>query len=223
MGQQFDRNNPGNMTILKTEKKVQKNIIRMINEYISKYNNQRMRLTKNNFTHCNPLTPHLYYKFSYLYMRTFLNFYKENSDLLQHLGESNSQINYEFENSESDESLSKSSQSISEKDVEVNSGSYKDNERRSFNINKSRNLSINQSNKSNNISKSKSININKSKINKSRSMFGEPNMISMEKDSSSLSSQKDISNGQNNSKYKIIINKSLIDSKNGDEISHNDK
>ena len=84
MGSQIDRTNPDNRLIFKTEKKVGEEVKRIINNYIGSHQ-KNVKGLKNNLITFNPYTSHLYFKISYFYLRTFLNFYKENSDLLRHL------------------------------------------------------------------------------------------------------------------------------------------
>ena len=89
LGSQVDRANPENILILKTEKKVQEKIRILIENYIRKNHNKEN--TKKNITITyNPLTSHLYFKTSYLYIKSFFNFYKENAEFLHQL--ENSQI-----------------------------------------------------------------------------------------------------------------------------------
>ena len=89
MGSQIDRNNKENNLIFKKEKELQKKIKKLINDYIIKKNgknkeNQTLKIFK-------PLTAHFYYKFSFQYMKTFIYSYKENSEILQHEGESHNE------------------------------------------------------------------------------------------------------------------------------------
>ena len=86
LGSQVDRENPENALILKTEKKVQEKIRKLIERYIGRQNKKDKR--KNNITIAyNPLTAQLYYKTSYIYLREFLNNYKENEEFLNHMFE----------------------------------------------------------------------------------------------------------------------------------------
>ena len=85
MGSQIDRTNPDNMLIFKTEKKVGEEVKKIINDYIESHQKGSKEIKKTNQITFNPYTSHLYFKISYVYLRTFLNFYKDNSDLLQHL------------------------------------------------------------------------------------------------------------------------------------------
>ena len=99
MGSQIDRNNPDNQLIFKTEKKVGEEVKRIINNYIGSHQ-KNQKGVKNNMITFNPYTSHLYFKISYVYIRTFLKFYKENSDLLNHLDneeENHLDENYEIE------------------------------------------------------------------------------------------------------------------------------
>ena len=75
--------------ILKTEKKVQEKIRILIENYIRK-NHKKENAKKNITITYNPLTSHLYFKTSYLYIKSFFNFYKENAEFLHQL--ENSQI-----------------------------------------------------------------------------------------------------------------------------------
>ena len=84
MGSQIDRNNPDNHLIFKTEKKIGEEIKNIINKYIGAHQ-KNQKGAKSNLITFNPYTAHLYFKISYIYLKTFLNFYKENSDLLKHL------------------------------------------------------------------------------------------------------------------------------------------
>ena len=89
LGSQVDRDNPDNALILKTEKKVLDKIKNIIERYIRK--NHKLEKNKKNITITyNPLTSHLYFKTSYLYIKSFFNFYKENAEFLHQL--ENSQI-----------------------------------------------------------------------------------------------------------------------------------
>ena len=83
-GTKIDRENPENNLIFKTEKKILKQIRMNINKYIQK---KRGKNQKNTLITFNPLTSHLYYKFSFNYLRVFINYYKENEQFLQHLKE----------------------------------------------------------------------------------------------------------------------------------------
>ena len=84
MGSQIDRTHPDNILILKTEKKVGEEVRRMINNYIGSHQKNQKGL-KTNLITFNPYTSHLYFKISYFYIKTFINFYKDNSDLLKHI------------------------------------------------------------------------------------------------------------------------------------------
>jgi hypothetical protein len=84
MGSQIDRTNPDNQLIFKTEKKVAEEVKNIINNYIGSHQ-KNQKGPKNNLITFNPYTSHLYFKISYVYLKTFLNFYKENSDLLRHM------------------------------------------------------------------------------------------------------------------------------------------
>ena len=84
MGSQIDRTNPDNLLIFKTEKKVGEEIKKIINNYIGSHQ-KNQKGNKTNLITFNPYTSHLYFKISYVYLKTFLNFYKENSELLMHM------------------------------------------------------------------------------------------------------------------------------------------
>ena len=89
LGSQVDKTNPENALILKTEKKVQEKVKRIIENYIGKKDNKE-KGKKNIAIAYNPLTSHLYFKTSYLYIRAFISFYKENAAFLHQLeGEQN--------------------------------------------------------------------------------------------------------------------------------------
>ena len=90
MGSLIDRNNPDNNTIFKKEIKVQKEIRHMINDYINKKSKKTNKKQKNMLITYNPLTSHLYFKTSFLYLKTFLNYYKKNAELLQNIDEQQS-------------------------------------------------------------------------------------------------------------------------------------
>ena len=129
MGSQIDRSNPENNLIFKTEKILQKKIKNIINKYASKKlkNDQ-----KNILISFNPLTSYLYYKLSFQYLKAFINYYKENMELLQHLEESKeSELFNSSEDSDSsnqnDKSSSESgsSRSSSSNDSNSNSNSKK--------------------------------------------------------------------------------------------------
>ena len=85
MGSQIDRNNPDNNLIFKTEKKVGEEVKNIINKYIDSHQKNIGDAKKNKVIIFNPYTSHLYFKISYIYIKTFLNFYKDNSELLQNL------------------------------------------------------------------------------------------------------------------------------------------
>ena len=86
MGSLIDRNNPDNNTIFKKEIKVQKEIKKMINQYIRRHS--KHKLSKIKFTiPFNPLTSHLYFKISYIYLKAFINFYRENCEYYKNMDE----------------------------------------------------------------------------------------------------------------------------------------
>ena len=88
MGSQIDRNNKDNALIFKTEKKVSNEIKNIINKYISSHQ-KAIKKEKANLITFNPYTSHLYYKISYIYLKSFLQIYKENSELLNKLDDNN--------------------------------------------------------------------------------------------------------------------------------------
>ena len=112
-GTRIDRENPDNNLIFKTEKKILKQIRNNINEYIikKKGNNQ-----KNTLITFNPLTSHLYYKFSFNYLKVFINYYKENEQFLQHIKENISPKKGETQNE--DENPEKSDSNNNEEEDE---------------------------------------------------------------------------------------------------------
>ena len=81
MGSQVDRNNKDNALIFRTEKKVNNEIKEIINKYISSHQ-KVVTKERNNMITFNPYTSHLYFKISYIYLKAFLQIYKENSALL---------------------------------------------------------------------------------------------------------------------------------------------
>ena len=102
LGSQIDRTNPANSLIFKTEKKVQERVKRLVDNCIGK-NYKKEKGKKNIIITYNPLTSHLYFKSSYLYMKTFINYYKENSEFLHQL-EAN-QIEEQIDNSQNIEDM----------------------------------------------------------------------------------------------------------------------
>ena len=100
MGSQIDRTHPDNLLILKTEKKVGDEVKKIINNYIGSHQKNQKGLKINLITF-NPYTCHLYFKISYVYIKTFINFYKENSDLLRHID--NEEENHLEENDSNDD------------------------------------------------------------------------------------------------------------------------
>jgi len=70
--------------IIRTEKKVQEKIHNLIDNYIGKkYKKEKGK--KNIIISYNPLTSHLYFKTSYQYIKSFINYYKENAEFLNQL------------------------------------------------------------------------------------------------------------------------------------------
>ena len=77
LGSQVDKENPDNALIVRTEKKVQEEVKEIIDGYIGK-KEKKEKGKKNIIITYNPLTVHLYFKMSYQYIKTFIDFYKEN-------------------------------------------------------------------------------------------------------------------------------------------------
>ena len=84
MGGQIDRNNKDNDLIFRTEKKVSTEVKNIINKYIASHH-KNMTKEKNTMITFNPYTSHLYFKISYIYLKSFVQIYKENSELLNKL------------------------------------------------------------------------------------------------------------------------------------------
>jgi hypothetical protein len=97
LGSQIDRTNPENSLIFKTEKKVQEKVKKLVDNCIGNIH-KKEKGKKNIIITYNPLTSHLYFKSSYLYMKTFINYYKENAEFLHQL-EAN-QIEEQIDNSQ---------------------------------------------------------------------------------------------------------------------------
>ena len=92
MGQKIQRNNPQNAIIFKIEKKVYGYVKKMIQNYIKSHNIIKDK-TINPFQTFNPLTSHLYFKITYLYLKSFVQFYNENVENMvqkEEINESNS-------------------------------------------------------------------------------------------------------------------------------------
>ena len=163
MGSQIDRNNKENNLIFKKEKELQKKIKKLINDYIIKKNgknkeNQTLKIF-------NPLTAHFYYKFSFQYMKTFIYSYKENSEILQHEGESHIQSLFDFNSSNEDSENSEESDNSNSNNSHSKS---KDNESKSDN-DSNKNSSLNKEENSSSINNENSDNQNKSKSNNNSS------------------------------------------------------
>ena len=90
MGGQIDRNNKDNDLIFRTEKKVSNEVKNIINSYISSHH-KKMGNEKYNMISFNPYTSHLYFKMSYIYLKSFVQIYKENSELLNKLDKNGSE------------------------------------------------------------------------------------------------------------------------------------
>ena len=93
-GTKIDRDNPDNNLIFKTEKKILKQIRLNINNYLMRRGGRKSldKNQKNILITLNPLTSHLCYKYSFHFMRVFVNYYKEHSQLYQQNPEGGSQI-----------------------------------------------------------------------------------------------------------------------------------
>ena len=93
-GTKIDRENPDNNLIFKTEKKILKQIRQNISNYLMKRGgrNSLDKNQKNVLITFNPLTSHLYYKYSFQYMRVLVNFYKDAAQLYQQFNENSSKI-----------------------------------------------------------------------------------------------------------------------------------
>jgi len=92
MGQKIQRNNPQNAIIFKIEKKVYGYVKKMIQNYIKSHNIIKDK-NLNPFQTFNPLTSHLYFKITYLYLKSFVQFYNENVENMvekEEINESNS-------------------------------------------------------------------------------------------------------------------------------------
>ena len=166
MGSQIDRNNKENNLIFKTEKILEKKIKKLINDYIIKKGdkNKANQILKT----FNPLTAHLYYKLSFQYMKAFINFYKENAEILN-LGESNIESLNGFNSSNE---MSENSEESDNSNSNSSNSNSKDNESKSENnsiINSYLNKEEKSSSKNNGNSDSK--NKSKSKSNNSSNHF----------------------------------------------------
>ena len=87
LGGQVDRENPDNALILRTEKKVQDEIRNLIDTYQGKKDKGKKSKGKKNVITYNPLTVHLYFKISYQYIKIFIDYYKENLNLMNQFEE----------------------------------------------------------------------------------------------------------------------------------------
>jgi hypothetical protein len=180
MGTQIDRSNPENNLIFKTERILQKKIKNIINKYASKNSKNDQ---KNILISFNPLTSYLYYKLSFQYLKTFINYYKENMELLQHLEEShvsdlfNSSEDSESSNSQNNESNSGSSSSSNDDDsnssnssnnVKKNSSSKDEGKesKNSSSLKEEENSNLNDKDKERNKDKDKENNDSNNEMNK---------------------------------------------------------
>ena len=87
LGSLVNRENPDNALIIRTEKKVQEEIRNLIDNYLGKKDKDKKIKGKKNMITYNPLTVHLYFKISYQYIKTFIDYYKENLQIMSQFGE----------------------------------------------------------------------------------------------------------------------------------------
>ena len=104
MGDNVDKTNPENALIVKTERKVGEYIKERISNYIKK-NKILKSKDKNPLTTFNPLTSHLYFKMSYLYLKHFITFYKENAEIIKQQEDAFSVNSNSFENEEEEDEV----------------------------------------------------------------------------------------------------------------------
>lgn len=79
LGSKFDRLDLNNDILIKEEKKIANEIKGKINRYIRENEINKNKLN-NPLSTFNPLTSHLYFKISFTYIKTLINYYKENSE-----------------------------------------------------------------------------------------------------------------------------------------------
>jgi hypothetical protein len=120
MGSQIYRNDKENNLIFRKEKELQKKIKILISDFISKRKDPNNQKLKNTLTTYNPFIPHIYYKHSFSSLKLFMNFYKENNEILLHqnIGETVLNENFDF-----DESLGNGSSQFNESSNISNSNS----------------------------------------------------------------------------------------------------
>ena len=94
MGQKIQRNNPQNAIIFKIERKVYGYVKKMIQNYIKSHNIIKDK-NINPFQTFNPLTSHLYFKITYLYLKSFVQFYNENVENMVEKEEINESLSSE--------------------------------------------------------------------------------------------------------------------------------
>ena len=80
VGSKVDKEDPDNAVIVKEEKKIQKAIKNNIKNYIISHNINPSG-KKNPMLRFNPLTSHLYYKISYVYIKNFIKNYQKQIDV----------------------------------------------------------------------------------------------------------------------------------------------
>ena len=86
LGPQVERNHPDNALILRTEKKVQEEVKNIVDDYMG-INKKERNKKANMIPPYNPLTAHLYFKMTYQYIKTFIDFYKENLKFMSQFDE----------------------------------------------------------------------------------------------------------------------------------------
>ena len=86
LGSQVDRDHPDNALILRTEKKVQEEVKNIVDDYMG-INKKEKNKKANMIPPYNPLTAHLYFKMTYQYIKTFIDFYKENLKFMSQFDE----------------------------------------------------------------------------------------------------------------------------------------
>ena len=82
MGSKVDRTLTSNAVLVKEEKKVSDAVKKKIAKYIEKKRINKDKL-QNPLSNFNPLTSHLYFKISFLYLKTFIRFYSQNAEMIQ--------------------------------------------------------------------------------------------------------------------------------------------
>jgi hypothetical protein len=101
MGAKVDKTLSSNVVLVREEKKVEKAINEKINKYIKKKKINKGK-AHNPLSNFNPLTSHLYFKISFLYMKTFIKYYKENAENIKN-NNFDFNLNEESENEEEED------------------------------------------------------------------------------------------------------------------------